>query len=179
MSEGKAVDPLTVSIIEHRLESITEEIGQRTMKSCFSFSTAHIRDLGVALFDKKERIIAHGDWMPVHCAGANVALKGMLDYVGRDNINHDDFIIGNEFKQYKEAFDFVEIFAKRGDVEKSKKLRESGETENILCINSNVYIKEEKNTTKVLLIKKENFDPIDFYLANNNEIKYKKKKEED
>jgi N-methylhydantoinase B len=34
--------------------------------------------------------------MPVHTAGADVCLKGILDWIGRDNIHPDDFIIGND-----------------------------------------------------------------------------------
>ena len=34
--------------------------------------------------------------MPGHSAGADVGLKGMLDYIGRDNVHPDDFIIGND-----------------------------------------------------------------------------------
>ena len=61
MSKAGTVDPLTISIIEHRLVTITEEIGKRTMNSCYSFPTAHIRDLGISLFDRNERLIAHGE----------------------------------------------------------------------------------------------------------------------
>jgi N-methylhydantoinase B len=97
MNRSKTIDPLTVSIIEHRLVTITEEIGKRTMKSCYSFPTAHIRDLGISLFDRDERLIAHGDWMPTHVAGAHVSLGGILDYIGRDDIRPDDFMIGNDY----------------------------------------------------------------------------------
>ncbi len=97
MDKDKVVDPLTVSIIEHRLASITKEIGTRTMKACYSFATAHVRDLGISLSDKNERQLVQGDWMPAHSGGGAVALKGFLDYIGRDNIYPDDFIIGNDY----------------------------------------------------------------------------------
>src|SRR4030042_1873383 len=96
MNEPKTIDPLTLSLIEGRLNSMNEELGDRVFRQAFSMVTAHIHDLGAAIFDKKERTITIGNWMPVHTAGADVALKGILDWIGRDNIHPDDFIIGND-----------------------------------------------------------------------------------
>jgi len=93
---SKTIDPLTLSIIEGRLETFNEELGQRTMRQCFSYMTAHLRDLGAAFLDKQERIVSVGSYMPGHSAGTDVGLKGILDYIGRDNIRPDDFIIGND-----------------------------------------------------------------------------------
>ena len=96
MSERKEIDPLTLSLIEGRLSSQNQELGYRLFRQCFSFPTAHIRDIGTALFDKQERTITIGNWMPVHTAGSDVCLKGMLDWIGRDNIHPDDFIVAND-----------------------------------------------------------------------------------
>ncbi len=46
MSERKTIDPLTLSLIEGRLNSLNEELGERMLRQCFSFATAHLRDLG-------------------------------------------------------------------------------------------------------------------------------------
>ena len=94
--ENKTIDPLTLSMIEGRLETFNEELGQRTMRQCFSYMTAHLRDLGASFLDHRERIISVGSYMPGHAAGADLGLKRILDYIGRDNIHADDFIIGND-----------------------------------------------------------------------------------
>ena len=96
MNERKAIDPLTLSLIEGRLNSMNEELGDRVFRQAFSMVTAHIHDLGTVLFDNKERTITIGNWMPVHTAGSDVCLKGILDWIGRDNIHPDDFIIAND-----------------------------------------------------------------------------------
>jgi len=96
MSHNKNIDPLTLSVIEGRLDSLNQELGNRLFRQCFSFPTAHIRDLGTALFDYRERTVTIGNWMPVHTAGSDICLKGMLDYIGRDSIYPDDFIIAND-----------------------------------------------------------------------------------
>ncbi|MFC1872068.1 hydantoinase B/oxoprolinase family protein, partial [Chloroflexota bacterium] len=90
------VDPLTVAIIEKRLVSLTEEFGERVMHSTHSYATAHIRDMGTTIFDGKERLVGQGSWHSLHCAGSNVALKAILDYIGRDNIRPGDFIMAND-----------------------------------------------------------------------------------
>ena len=94
--QKETIDPLTLSLIEGRLETFNEELGQRTMRQCFSYMTAHLRDLGAAFLDQKERIISVGSYMPGHAAGADVGLKNILDYIGREKIYPDDFIIGND-----------------------------------------------------------------------------------
>lgn len=95
-SAKSPIDPLTLSIIEGRLTAQNIELGSRLFRQCFSFATAYIRDIGTALFDSAERTITIGNFMPVHTAGSDVCLKGMLDYIGRDNIHPDDFIVSND-----------------------------------------------------------------------------------
>ncbi len=95
MKENAALDPVLVPTIERRLTSITEELGIRTVKSCYSYPTGYLRDLGTQIFDNQERLVAQAEWLPAHCGGSNIALQGLLDYIGRDNIYPDDFIIGN------------------------------------------------------------------------------------
>ncbi|MBW1803950.1 MAG: hydantoinase B/oxoprolinase family protein, partial [Deltaproteobacteria bacterium] len=48
------------------------------------------------LFDKDERTLSIGNFMPVHTGGSHISLKGMLDWIGRENIHPDDFIMGND-----------------------------------------------------------------------------------
>lgn len=64
----------------------------------FSFSPGPslIRDIGTVLFDGKGRQITIGSYMPVHTAGSHVCLEGILNYLGRDNIHPDDFIVAND-----------------------------------------------------------------------------------
>ena len=96
MNGDKIIDPLTLSTVKGRLDSFNIELGERVSHQAFSFATAHLRDLGCGLLDKQERIITAGDFFPAAGGGMDVAVKGMLDWVGRDNINPDDFILGND-----------------------------------------------------------------------------------
>jgi len=96
MSKNKSIDSLTLAIVEGRLNSMNQELGARLFRQCFSVPTSHIRDLGTVLFDKAERTLSIGNFMPVHTGGSHISLDGMLSWIGRDNIHPDDFIIGND-----------------------------------------------------------------------------------
>lgn len=96
MNKGVMVEPLTLSIIERRLLSMAEEMGLKVMKSARSYVTAHVADLGTAIYDERERIVTQGSWLPAHVAGANITIKKLLDDIGRDNIYPGDFILGND-----------------------------------------------------------------------------------
>jgi N-methylhydantoinase B len=96
MKRRKSIDQLTLAVVEARINALNLELGARLFRQCFSVPTSHIRDLGTVLFDKDERTLAIGNFMPVHTGGSDISLKGMLDWIGRDNIHPDDFIIGND-----------------------------------------------------------------------------------
>ena len=94
--KGRDIDPLTLSVVEARLDAMNQELGTRIFRQCFSVPTSHVRDLGTVLFDMDERTLSIGNFMPGHTGGSHVCLKGMLDVIGRENILPDDFIIGND-----------------------------------------------------------------------------------
>ena len=96
MSQSQTIDPLTLSIIEGRLEAMNSELGEMVLRQSFSYSTAHMRDIGSALLDKEGRMITIGNYMPAHTAGVDIGMKGILDWIGRDNIYPEDFIVGND-----------------------------------------------------------------------------------
>ncbi|MFC1593241.1 hydantoinase B/oxoprolinase family protein, partial [Candidatus Omnitrophota bacterium] len=91
----KEIDPYVVSVVEARLVGISQEIGQRVMKAAYSLPAATFRDLGAQIYDCKERLVALAAWLPIHTTGSQVALQGILDYVGRDNVHPGDFYMGN------------------------------------------------------------------------------------
>jgi len=96
MRENTGIDSLTLAVVEARLNALNQELGARLFRQCFSAPTSHIRDLGTVLFDNRERTLSIGNFMPVHTGGSHVSLQGMLDYIGRENIRPDDFIVGND-----------------------------------------------------------------------------------
>ncbi|MFC1981369.1 hydantoinase B/oxoprolinase family protein [Chloroflexota bacterium] len=60
------VDPITLEVIHHRLESIAEEMLTSLLKASFSTIVKEGRDATSALFDAKGRIIAQSAAIPIH-----------------------------------------------------------------------------------------------------------------
>ena len=79
MNKEIAIDIETISMVHSRLMAVMDEVGEKVERQAQGYSTAYLRDLGVALCDATGRIIAQGDWMPVHTGGANIAIKAYLD----------------------------------------------------------------------------------------------------
>ncbi len=96
MKKRQSIDHLTLAVVEARINALNLELGARLFRQCFSVPTSHIRDLGTVLFDKDERTLAIGNFMPVHTGGSDISLKGMLDWIGRDKVHPDDFIVAND-----------------------------------------------------------------------------------
>ena len=94
MNKVTTVDPTVIPIIERRLASACHEVATRTMQSAYSVFTAHVRDLGTAIFDDKCRHVASSNWLGAYTAGAHIAVEGMVDHIGRKNIKRRRATIG-------------------------------------------------------------------------------------
>ena len=96
MANISKIDPMIVSIVERRLTNVCEEIHTRVINASHNPCTSQARDLGNSLLDDKGRLVAYGRCRDGHASGSPVALKNILDYIGRDNIYPEDFIIAND-----------------------------------------------------------------------------------
>jgi len=96
MSYEKVIDPLTLSAIEARLESFNDELCARTVRQAFSMPTSRIRDISSAILDSECQILTAGHYAPIHAAGTDVSLKAIIDWIGKENVHPDDFIIAND-----------------------------------------------------------------------------------
>jgi len=62
----RAVDPITRSVVEHRLTSITREMSEAMLRTSFSQILNSSRDFSLAICDVQSRLIAQADHIPVH-----------------------------------------------------------------------------------------------------------------
>ena len=61
-----AVDPITRSVVQHRLSSIVTEMGEAMLRTSYSQILNSSRDFSLALCDVNARLIAQADHIPVH-----------------------------------------------------------------------------------------------------------------
>ncbi|GAH34592.1 unnamed protein product, partial [marine sediment metagenome] len=79
MNESK-VDPVTVSVIMHRLNTIAKEMAEITLKTSRSavFNQAHDFSCGIA--DAKGRMMALEAGLPIHLGAMPFAVKSVISY---------------------------------------------------------------------------------------------------
>jgi N-methylhydantoinase B len=60
------VDPITQSVVQHRLSSIVAEMGEAMLRTSYSQILNSSRDFSLAICDVESRLIAQADHIPVH-----------------------------------------------------------------------------------------------------------------
>jgi len=60
------IDPITRSVVQHRLSSIVAEMGEAMLRTSYSQILNSSRDFSLAICDTKCRLIAQADHIPVH-----------------------------------------------------------------------------------------------------------------
>ena len=60
------IDPITRSVVQHRLSSIVREMGEAMLRTSYSQILNSSRDFSLAICDSKGRLIAQADHIPVH-----------------------------------------------------------------------------------------------------------------
>ncbi|HEU4440361.1 MAG TPA: hydantoinase B/oxoprolinase family protein [Methylomirabilota bacterium] len=75
-----ASDPITVSVIQHRLESIVQEMGEAMLRTAYSQILNSSRDFSTAVFDGEGRLAAQAEHVPIHVGALPWAVASVADY---------------------------------------------------------------------------------------------------
>src|SRR3954449_3024960 len=60
------IDPITRSVVQHRLSSIVKEMGEAMLRTSYSQILNSSRDFSLAICDTRGRLIAQAEHIPVH-----------------------------------------------------------------------------------------------------------------
>ena len=94
--DGSAhTDPITLAVVEHRLESIAREMTEAMLRTAMSQILNSSRDFSTAILDGDCQLVAQGEGIPVHVSALPVAGAAVRDYFG-DTISEDDLFILND-----------------------------------------------------------------------------------
>lgn len=77
---SSAVDPITVSVVQHRLRAIVEEMGEAMLRTAYSQILNSSRDFSTALCDPEGRLIAQAEHVPIHVGALPFAAKAVNDF---------------------------------------------------------------------------------------------------
>jgi N-methylhydantoinase B len=73
----RAVDPITRSVVEHRLSSIVTEMGEAMLRTSYSQILNSSRDFSIGITDVQGRLVAQADHIPIHVGALPWATKAV------------------------------------------------------------------------------------------------------
>ena len=71
------VDRITVSVVQHRLEAIVQEMGEAMLRTSYSQILNSSRDFSTALCDGEGRLAAQADHVPIHVGAIPQAVESV------------------------------------------------------------------------------------------------------
>lgn len=91
------IDPITLAVIEARLNSVTVEMGIVMTKTARSaiFSQAH--DFSCFLADRDGQVLSQADGIPIHTGSGGFAIRGVLRFWGDDIAPGDIFLLNDPY----------------------------------------------------------------------------------
>ncbi len=88
------VDPITRSVVQHRLSSIVKEMGEAMLRTTYSQILNSSRDFSLAICDTAGRLIAQADHIPVHVGALPWATLAVEERFG--DVRPGDVILLND-----------------------------------------------------------------------------------
>ena len=92
---GERVDPITVSVIQHRLEAIVQEMGEAMLRTSYSQILNSSRDFSTALCDAEGRLVAQAEHVPIHVGAIPWAVRSVQEFFG-DRVRPGDVYLLND-----------------------------------------------------------------------------------
>jgi len=109
------VDPITVSVIQHRLLAIVAEMGEAMLRTAYSQILNSSRDFSTAICDLDGRLIAQAEHVPIHVGALPFAARAVTEFFGADIHPGDVFLLNDPYHGGNHLPDltaFVPVFAK-------------------------------------------------------------------
>jgi N-methylhydantoinase B len=89
------IDPITRSVIQHRLTAIVEEMGEAMLRTSYSQILNASRDFSIGMLDRHCRLIAQADHIPIHVGALTWAVRAVEERFAGD-IRPGDVILLND-----------------------------------------------------------------------------------
>lgn len=108
-----AVDPITRSVVQHRLSSIVAEMGEAMLRTSYSQILNSSRDFSIGICDVRSRLIAQADHIPVHVGALPWATRAVEERFD-DIVPGDVFLLNDPYHGGSHLPDltaFVPVFA--------------------------------------------------------------------
>ncbi|RMF83578.1 MAG: hydantoinase B/oxoprolinase family protein [Nitrospinota bacterium] len=90
-------DPITLAVVQHRLESIAQEMGEVMIRTTMSQILNSSRDFSTAILDAEGQLVAQGEHIPVHISALPPAVAAIRDYFGEEIQEGDLFLLNDPY----------------------------------------------------------------------------------
>src|SRR5271166_2029711 len=97
MIAKNAVDPIVVSVIQHRLLAIVAEMGEAMLRTAYSQILNSSRDFSTAICDLDGRLIAQAEHVPIHVGALPFAARAVTEFFGADIHPGDVFLLNDPY----------------------------------------------------------------------------------
>ena len=94
---NSAPDRITVSVIQHRLEAIVQEMGEAMLRTAYSQILNSSRDFSTAVFDSQGRLAAQAEHVPIHVGALPWAVASIADYFKGRIAPGDMFLLNDPY----------------------------------------------------------------------------------
>ena len=92
------VDPITVSVVQHRLGAIVEEMGEAMLRTSYSQILNSSRDFSTGICYPDGRLVAQAEHVPIHVGALPWAAKAVSDRFGEDIHRGDVFLLNDPYR---------------------------------------------------------------------------------
>jgi N-methylhydantoinase B len=92
---GELVDRITVSVMQHRLEAIVQEMGEAMLRTSYSQILNSSRDFSTAVCDASGRLVAQAEHVPIHVGAIPWAVNAVREFFG-DRVRPGDVYLLND-----------------------------------------------------------------------------------
>jgi N-methylhydantoinase B len=90
-----SVDPITVSVVQHRLTAIVAEMGEAMLRTSYSQILNSSRDFSTGICDARCRLVAQAEHIPIHVGALSYAAESVSGYFG-DTVKPGDVYLLND-----------------------------------------------------------------------------------
>lgn len=91
------VDPVTVSVVQHRLIGIVEEMGEAMLRTSFSQILNSSRDFSTAICRADGLLVAQAEHIPVHVGALPAGVDAVREAFGEDVNEGDVFLLNDPY----------------------------------------------------------------------------------
>ncbi len=106
-------DPVTVAVLQNRLNAIAEEMGEAMLRTAYSQILNSSRDFSIALIDARCRLVAQADHIPVHVGAMPWAVRALMEAFPEPGLN-EVYLLNDPYRGGSHLPDltvFVPVFA--------------------------------------------------------------------